>query len=306
MKWFKHFSDASDDEFLAGIEEEFGLEGYARWWKLLEKIASQMDTPGKCSASYSWVKWQSLLKGKRNKLETFLERCENESKLILKRSGNVLEIKCPKLLELQDNYLKKLVQAGKKVPKKFPLEVEVDKKNKSEKISPTPVFSFSDQDKLTAEWMYGKLVQVFPGTKQPSFDNWANQVRLIRVRDKKTDHEIRGLFEWANNDSAFWQGNILSPSKLRIQWDKLIGQRGRGAPSGNGRSSQDEKAIIEKTFARIKDSGFEGIENWPHEIRQLLIKGEKFKDSQGGVALVPEQLEFLETSLQNLEKGVEK
>jgi len=39
MKWFKHFTDASDDDFLQTIEDIFGLEGYARWWKLLEVIA---------------------------------------------------------------------------------------------------------------------------------------------------------------------------------------------------------------------------------------------------------------------------
>jgi len=39
MKWFKHYTDSSDDEFIAGLEEKFGLIGYARWWKLLETIA---------------------------------------------------------------------------------------------------------------------------------------------------------------------------------------------------------------------------------------------------------------------------
>lgn len=104
MRWFKHFSDASDDSFIEGLEEKFGLEGYARWWKLLEIIARSMDKTDCCSATHSWVKWQSFLKGKRNKLETFLEHCQNESRITLKLNGNILEIKCPNLLKLKDEY----------------------------------------------------------------------------------------------------------------------------------------------------------------------------------------------------------
>ena len=97
-------SDASEDEFLEEIEELFGIEGYARYFKILETIAKQMDKTNKCSASYSWKTWQAILKGKRNKLETFLIHCENKLKMNLKQNGNILEISCPKLLELRDNY----------------------------------------------------------------------------------------------------------------------------------------------------------------------------------------------------------
>lgn len=107
MKWFRHMADASDDEFLSGIEELFGWEGYGRWWKLLETIAKQMDGTNKCSAEYSWSKWQSFLKGKRNKLETFLVHCQDKRKIKLELNGNILKIFCPKLLELRDEYSRK-------------------------------------------------------------------------------------------------------------------------------------------------------------------------------------------------------
>ena len=108
MKWFKHKSDASDDEFLSGLEANFGLEGYARWWKMLEVIAKQMDETDRCSAEYSWVDWQRFLKGKRNKLETFLVHCENKRKINLEQNGNILKIICPKLLELRDEHTRKI------------------------------------------------------------------------------------------------------------------------------------------------------------------------------------------------------
>lgn len=124
MKWFRHMSNASDDEFISELEELFGWEGYGRWWKLLETIAKQMDETDKHSASYSWQKWQTFLKGKRNKLETFLKHLENKQKIKLVVTGNVLEIYCPKLLEMRDNHSKNLqASRGKKLASK---EVEVE------------------------------------------------------------------------------------------------------------------------------------------------------------------------------------
>ena len=107
MKWFRHMADASDDEFLSEVEDIFGLEGYARWWKLLEIIAKQMDETDRCYAEYSWKKWQTFLKGKRNKLETFLVHSKNQRKINMEQNGNILKISCPKLLELRDNYSKR-------------------------------------------------------------------------------------------------------------------------------------------------------------------------------------------------------
>lgn len=135
---------ASNDEFLDEVIENFGLEGYARWWLILETIAAQMDGSNKCSVTYSWSKWQKILHGKRKKLLPFLEqlaaisvtnqeqtqnvsgtnpeRPGNEPKMFLKQNGNTLEIGCPKLLILRDNYTKDL-----EVTSKQEVEVEVDK-----------------------------------------------------------------------------------------------------------------------------------------------------------------------------------
>ena len=107
MKWFKHFTDASDDEFIAELEERFGLEGYARWWKLLEVVGAQFKQGGLPIAAYPWPIWQAKLRGKRNKLETFLVHLENNLRINQKLTGNILEIKIPKLLEIKDEYSRK-------------------------------------------------------------------------------------------------------------------------------------------------------------------------------------------------------
>lgn len=91
-----------------------------------------------------------------------------------------------------------------------------------------------DQDKETAEdvkcarWLFGVLLNTMPKAKEPTYTFWAKDIRLMRERDSRTRREICELFQWAHNHS-FWRSNILSPAKLRDQWDRLAIQRDQDA-----------------------------------------------------------------------------
>lgn len=134
MKWFKHKSNSSENKFIENLEELFGLEGYARWFKILEKIALEMDESNKCYAEHSWIKWQSFLKGKRNKLETFLEHCQNENRIKLEQTGNILRISCPNILELRDNYTKDLQATSKNTCKPLGSKNQIQESRKKEDL----------------------------------------------------------------------------------------------------------------------------------------------------------------------------
>lgn len=82
----------------------------------------------------------------------------------------------------------------------------------------------AEKDEKCARWLYGVLLNTMPKAKEPNFKAWANDVRLMRTRDERTHREICELFQWAHNH-AFWKSNILSPAKLRDQWDRLAIQR---------------------------------------------------------------------------------
>jgi hypothetical protein len=97
---------------------------------------------------------------------------------------------------------------------------------------------FTQEDKDTATFILGKIQNIQPGFKEPSLETWANDIRLIREKDGRALEEIRSLFAWANNHH-FWKGNILSPAKLRKQWDALeIQKKSNGNGNGNGYRSQ--------------------------------------------------------------------
>ncbi len=83
---------------------------------------------------------------------------------------------------------------------------------------------FDLADRATAEWMFERIRDLDQTFKTPNLDSWANDIRLTRQRDGKTDEEIRELFAWANQND-FWCSNILSPGKLREKWSQLTLKR---------------------------------------------------------------------------------
>ncbi|MGY6090686.1 helix-turn-helix domain-containing protein [Avibacterium paragallinarum] len=90
-------------------------------------------------------------------------------------------------------------------------------------------FKFSDDDMTAAQWIFGLVQKLNPDVKPPSFDSWANEIRLMRERDGRTHREICELFQWANQDS-FWKANVLSPAKLREKWDQLTVKKNNAKP----------------------------------------------------------------------------
>lgn len=82
----------------------------------------------------------------------------------------------------------------------------------------------TEDDAKAARWMYGLVLTVNATAKQPNWDVWADEVRLMREIDGRTHAEICELFQWAKKD-AFWCSNIQSPSKLREKWDQLTERR---------------------------------------------------------------------------------
>lgn len=79
---------------------------------------------------------------------------------------------------------------------------------------------FETCDTNGAKYLFEKIKGNNPKQKEPNFDNWANEFRLMRERDNREPQEIKDVIDWCQAD-PFWQGNILSPKKLREKFDQL-------------------------------------------------------------------------------------
>jgi len=112
-------------------------------------------------------------------------------------------------------------------------------KGREGKGSNTSQKKFSDEDLKIAQQMFSRIKDLNSGAKEPNFESWANDIRLMRDQDQRTHSDIQQLFEWANQH-VFWKANILSPSKLRKQWDTLTIQKNNGP---NAEASQDDYSV---------------------------------------------------------------
>lgn len=79
----------------------------------------------------------------------------------------------------------------------------------------------SDYMKL-AKMLYEKILlnnEIDP----PVFQNWANDIRLMIEKDKRSIDDVMRMIAFSQKDK-FWQNNILSPAKLRKQFITLKAQ----------------------------------------------------------------------------------
>jgi len=78
------------------------------------------------------------------------------------------------------------------------------------------------QDHLNfAQYMFDCIRELNPNQRQANIESWANDLRLITDIDKRSYEDVSKVWEWVRKD-PFWQSNILSPKKLRKQFDQLV------------------------------------------------------------------------------------
>ena len=81
----------------------------------------------------------------------------------------------------------------------------------------------SQRKKFTDEHMAvaKEMADILDLKNKPNLDDWADTVRLMVEREPRAScAEVMSLFRAAQDDD-FWRRNILSPGKLRKQWDTL-------------------------------------------------------------------------------------
>lgn len=146
MRWFKHFCDASDSVKLNRLVDELGVDGYGRYWLLLELLAGEFDgnsTTFKVHSRKISAKVQIKFS---KKLATFMQKLSDFSLLTFKTNGKVYEIDCPIMLELQSKdskYNRKRVVGvsqtatlDKELEEDKELDKEIYKKAKKKKKKP--------------------------------------------------------------------------------------------------------------------------------------------------------------------------
>lgn len=136
MKWFKHYSDASLDNKICSLEDEFGYVGYGVYWKIIEICAMQWDGKSDTTFSINRKKMKSLLNINYMKTESILSLCSVLKLFNVVITEKSYEINIPKLLDIKDNHTRNLQVSGNKVTENLPLEQNrTDKNNNNKKCA---------------------------------------------------------------------------------------------------------------------------------------------------------------------------
>lgn len=77
-----------------------------------------------------------------------------------------------------------------------------------------------------AKLLYKRVKENIPRTREPNFDNWANDIRLMVEQDGLSELEIRNAINWSQSNK-FWKTNVRSTGKLRAQYEELYAQATR-------------------------------------------------------------------------------
>lgn len=100
---------------------------------------------------------------------------------------------------------------------------------------------------LLADWI------IRNGARPPNITNrWLTDMdRLMRI-DGASRQEIETIIDWCQQDS-FWHQNILSPGKLRKQWDRLV----LGSKALNNRRVNPNANVIDTMLAEQQNEMYE-------------------------------------------------
>ena len=115
---------------------------------------------------------------------------------------------------------------------------------------PTKTFLSESAEVRLSELLLSLIITRNKHFKKPNIQVWAKDMDGILRLDKRPVEEIEKVVKWCQADT-FWQNNILSPGKLRKQYDQLKMKMTQGASNGPSKHT----GLAEKDYTK-------GIENF--------------------------------------------
>lgn len=170
MKWFKHQSNARDDERVARLEDKAGLEGYGFYFKMLEIVAQMIDESDRCDVTFSLSRWGRQANITSKKFMFLVQCCADVGLMFVQRSDNDITVKIPNLLKHRDNHTKNL-QAASKQELDTDTEKEADKEEEKNNTK-TSVDSDESSGSVPDEKPKPPRKQKTPDGVDEVFDYW--------------------------------------------------------------------------------------------------------------------------------------
>lgn len=282
--YFSHDSNARTDPKILALINDFGMEGYGRYWVIVEMLSEQKDYELSLS---DWVfsalamQWQC----ERNAAKDFVYACVSDYELLASDGEVFWSNSLKKRMGFRDERRRKRSEAAKKAAavrwgndenvsdgnadamqtqcdsmrmdaKESKVKESKGKKRKENSIA-TNKFDGESIPYRLALHLKNVILEKDSNTRVPkNLNSWATEAdRMIRL-DNRNPQEAANLMTWAQND-PFWCANILSMSKFRKQYDTLLRQAVRTSQTKSKQESDIDRMLREAGVTNDKRSSLD-------------------------------------------------
>ncbi|WP_176461626.1 hypothetical protein [Anaeromicrobium sediminis] len=144
--------------------------------------------------------------------------------------------------EYINNYVEEPDESSTHSPGKSSLDqnsTEKDSKgNKNNKGNVKIKYDENSMYYKAAVYLRERILEFNPKCRVPNdtvkdLQKWANDMRIIFERDNRSREEVYEIIKYAFEENDFWNAVVQSPTGLRKNWDKIIGQRIAEEKKGN-------------------------------------------------------------------------
>jgi hypothetical protein len=245
MDYFPHDTDASSDEKIEALRAVYGNDGYAFYFILLERIYRTDNAELDVSKPIMYASIASKVGVSKELFSEMLE-VAFDLELFSRQDYEERKVITSKGIKRRFSEVNKLRERWRKNKEKktevFHEEncMENDMENRVENVGKTGESkekknnntSSSRQKRVYDEAspyyqlalrLYQAIKRNLPEFKEPNLQSWADDMRKLAEIDGKHPENIAKVIDWVQSDS-FWWKNVMSASKLRKQYDRLLAE----------------------------------------------------------------------------------
>src|SRR3990167_8712218 len=182
------------------------------WISLHRKI---FDNPISKKPAWAWL-WITLLLKANHEPNSFIW---NGKKIIIER-GQLLTGR--KELSIQTGVSGSTIEdILKYLERQQQIDTNNNDNNDNNDNKKIKTFSPNSNELRLSELLLSLVLKRNANHKKPNLQVWAKDIDIMIRLDNRDPIEIEKVILWCQEDT-FWQNNILSTKKLRVQFDQLI------------------------------------------------------------------------------------
>lgn len=227
VDYFPHYCQHKTTLFI--LEQRYGNDGYAFWFKLLEFLGSSDGHFIDCNDSH---KWEYLIA----KVHISEDKCLEILNLLSKLQAIDSDLWITKKMIWSDNFIEGIKDAYRFRTEETPEKPSIPRGKPPESdethvgstqiklnniiLNNKNIYLLDSIEVQLSELLFSLIKEKNPTHKQPNIQEWSKHIDLMLRIDKRTPDKIREIIIACQKDT-FWCQNILSTKKLREKYDQL-------------------------------------------------------------------------------------